>query len=110
MWSQDNPRGYLKTAAVLQVYIDQAISCDLFYNPKEIMNEITGQIEMKIDVTEFLGDMILAQNWGIKTLYYCLINKQKLIDRLTSSPQIVSVITEQNTEPPEEEFCEGCTI
>jgi ribonucleotide reductase alpha subunit len=105
MWEQDSPIGYLKTVAVLQVYIDQAISSDMFYNPKEIQNPITGVIEFKIDVNEFLSHMILAQNWGIKTLYYCLINKQKVIDRLKNSEPM-------KDEPVlvEDEHCEGCTI
>lgn len=103
MWEQSSPQGYLKTIAVLQVYIDQAISCDLFYNPKEILNEVTKAIEFKIDVNEFLGDMILAMNWGVKTLYYCLINKQKVIDRLKNVEQLPEISYV-------EEVCEGCTI
>lgn len=108
MWKQESPRGYLKTAAVLQVYLDQAISCDTFYNPKEIINEISGLIEMKIDVNEAISDMILAQNWGIKTLYYCLVNKQKFIDRLKSEQFVVADEPQQVDDS--EEFCEGCTI
>lgn len=106
MWEQSSPRGYMKTVAACQVYIDQGISADVFYNPKEIQNPITGAIEFKIDVNEFLSDCIDFMNWGGKTQYYCLINKQKVIDRL-KNPTNPTVVVGENSG---EEYCEGCTI
>lgn len=109
MWEQESPVGYLKTVAVLQVYIDQGISADMFYNPKEIVNEITGEVEMKIDVTEFLSHHIMALNWGIKTLYYCLVNKQRLLNRMS---EVGNFKQPAPVETPlyDDEVCEGCTI
>lgn len=108
MWEQESPRGYLKTVAVLQVYIDQAISCDAFYNPKEVTDPNTNEVNMKVDVNEYLGDCIDFMNWGGKSMYYLLINKQRVMDRLKNvGTATVEVITEN---PDEEDFCEGCTL
>lgn len=104
MWEQESPRGYLKTVAVLQAYIDQGISADAFYNPKEIQNPITGAIEFKIDINEFLGDCIDFMNWGGKTQYYLLINKQRVIDRLKGVEQKVE------SETVDDYVCESCVL
>lgn len=105
MWEQDSPRGYLKTVATLQVYIDQGISADTFYNPKEIINPTSGAIEFKIDVNEYMTDSVDFMNWGGKTSYYLLINRQRVIDRLKSS--------NVDAAPPvldAEDYCESCTL
>ena len=55
---------YLKTVAVMQKYVDQSISTNTSYNPKN------GNIQM----SELLRDLILSYKLGIKTLYYCNTN------------------------------------
>ena len=103
MWAQESPIGYLKTMAVLQVYLDQGISIDMFYNPKE-----TETGEMKIDVNEVITAHILASNWGIKSLYYFLVNKQLVIDRLKVSYNQFDDST--NFEEIEDDYCESCVL
>ena len=69
MWAQTDCAGYLKTAAVLQAYVDQSISTNTFYNPAHFPAR-------KIPTTLIAKNLMLAHNWGIKTFYYSLINKQ----------------------------------
>ena len=69
MWDQPDCAGYLKTAAVLQVYVDQSISTNTFYNPAHFQDR-------KVPTTLIARNLMLAHHWGIKTFYYSLINKQ----------------------------------
>jgi ribonucleoside-diphosphate reductase alpha chain len=69
MWDQANCEGYIKTAAVLQVYVDQSISTNTFYNPAHFADR-------KVPTTLIARNLMLAHHWGIKTFYYSLINKQ----------------------------------
>ena len=69
MWAQTDCVGYLKTAAVLQAYVDQSISTNTFYNPAHFENR-------KVPTTLIARNLMLSHRWGIKTFYYSLINKQ----------------------------------
>ena len=69
MWEQSDCVGYLKTAAVLQAYVDQSISTNTFYNPAHYPGR-------KVPTTLIAKNLMLAHHWGIKTFYYSLINKQ----------------------------------
>ncbi len=68
MWEQKDCDGYLKTAAVLAVYVDQSISTNTFYNPANFP-------ERKVPTTLIAKNLMQAHRWGIKTFYYSLINK-----------------------------------
>jgi len=68
MWDQKDCDGYLKTAAVLAAYIDQSLSTNTFYNPAHFA-------EGKVPGTLIAKNLMLAYKWGIKTIYYSLINK-----------------------------------
>jgi ribonucleoside-diphosphate reductase alpha chain len=69
MWDQADCVGYLKTAAVLAAYVDQSISTNTFYSPHHFMDQ-------KIPSTLIAKNLMLAHHWGLKTMYYSLINKQ----------------------------------
>ena len=69
MWDQLDCVGYLKTSAVLAAYMDQSISTDTFYNPAHFPDR-------KVPTTLIAKNLMLAHKWGIKTLYYSLINKK----------------------------------
>lgn len=56
-------RGYLSHVAVMQKFVDQSISANTNYDPE-------NQEDGKIHIKEVLGDMIYAQHYGVKTLYY----------------------------------------
>jgi len=68
MWDQKDCDGYLKTAAVLAAYVDQAISVNTFYNPKHFPDR-------KVPTTLIAKNLMQAHYFGIKTFYYSLINK-----------------------------------
>jgi ribonucleoside-diphosphate reductase alpha chain len=68
MWDQTDCVGYIKTAAVLQAYVDQSISTNTFYNPAHYSDR-------KVPTTLIAKNLMQAQLWGAKTFYYSLINK-----------------------------------
>ena len=68
MWDQKDCDGYLKTAAVLQAYVDQSISTNTFYNPAHFHDR-------KVPTTLIAKNLMNFLYWGGKTFYYSLINK-----------------------------------
>jgi ribonucleotide reductase alpha subunit len=69
MWDQTDCLGYLKTAAVLQAYIDQSISTNTFYSPAHFPDR-------KVPATLIAKNLMLGHYYGLKTFYYSLISKQ----------------------------------
>jgi ribonucleoside-diphosphate reductase alpha chain len=56
-WDTDySNKAYINLVAVIQKFIDQSISADLYYNP--------------IEYKELVGDIFYAYKMGLKTLYY----------------------------------------
>lgn len=105
LWEQPDCIEYIKTTAVLQVYVDQGISSDTFYSQKHFA-------EGKIPVTLVIKNLMLAHKWGLKSHYYHLVDKQgaagllkteALAERLLefAPSDLVSV---------EEEGCEACVL
>jgi ribonucleoside-diphosphate reductase alpha chain len=68
MWDQTDCVGYLKTACVLGAYVDQSLSTNTFYNPAHFEGG-------KVPGTLIAKNLMLAYKWGLKTVYYSLINK-----------------------------------
>jgi ribonucleoside-diphosphate reductase alpha chain len=68
MWDQKDCVDYLKTSAVLAAYIDQSLSTNTFYNPAHFAGA-------KVPGTLIAKNLMLAYKWGLKTIYYSLINK-----------------------------------
>jgi ribonucleoside-diphosphate reductase alpha chain len=96
MWDQTDCEGYLKTAAVLQAYVDQSISTNTFYNPAHFPDK-------KVPTTLIAKNLMNFLYWGGKTLYYSLINKagSKVQD---DAPTVVTI------EEYEDEDCESCKL
>ena len=63
LWDQKSPEGYLKIMAVLQKFIDQAISVNTSYNPRYYEDE-------KIPMSEMIKHILMHYKYGGKTLYY----------------------------------------
>jgi ribonucleoside-diphosphate reductase alpha chain len=63
LWDQKSPEGYLKIMAVLQKFIDQAISVNTSYNPIHYEDG-------KIPMSEMLKHVMMHYKYGGKTLYY----------------------------------------
>jgi ribonucleoside-diphosphate reductase alpha chain len=102
MWDQTDCVDYLKTAAVLAAYIDQSLSTNTFYSPKHFKDG-------KIPGTLIAKNLMLAYRWGIKTVYYSLIDKVGSKHILnTQSDRLVS--TEPVTIYEDEENCEACKL
>ena len=63
LWDDNNNQGFLKIVAIIQKFMDQAISTNTRYNPAALPN---GKVPMKM----MLQELMLAYKWGVKTLYY----------------------------------------
>lgn len=63
LWNQKSPTGYLMICAVLQKFVDQAISVNTSYNPNLYSDK-------ELPMSELLRDMLMAYKYGLKTLYY----------------------------------------
>jgi ribonucleoside-diphosphate reductase alpha chain len=110
MWDQTDCVDYLKTAAVLAAYIDQSLSTNTFYNPAHFS-------EGKVPGTLVAKNLMLAYKWGLKTIYYSLINKVGAkvsvtgTTHINGSDQTVPLL---NGEPitiyADDEDCEACKL
>jgi ribonucleoside-diphosphate reductase alpha chain len=104
MWDQIDCLDYLKTAAVLGVYIDQSISTNTFYNPA---NYEGG----KIPATLIAKNLMLYNYWGGKTLYYSLVNKVGAKAALKSEDNNVIPFTPSiELEIEDDSSCESCKL
>lgn len=113
LWEQKDCIDYIKTVAVLQVYVDQGISSDTFYSPKHFP-------EGKIPVTLVLKNLMLAHKWGLKSHYYALVDKQGAAELLKKNSeddkqdQLDNQPTDDHaqgaTTEPDEEYCESCVL
>jgi ribonucleoside-diphosphate reductase alpha chain len=101
MWDQTDCVGYLKTAAVLAAYIDQSLSTNTFYNPAHFEGG-------KVPGTLIAKNLMLAYRWGIKTIYYSLINKVGAKVSVTATNNDSIVIVESLVE--DEGECESCKL
>ncbi|NBO27823.1 MAG: ribonucleoside-diphosphate reductase subunit alpha [Synechococcaceae bacterium WB6_1A_059] len=97
MWEQKDCVGYLKTAAVLAAYIDQSLSTNTFYNPAYFSGG-------KVPATLIAKNLILSYKWGIKTIYYSLINKVGAKSEISTATNNLEVLEDN------EENCEGCVL
>jgi ribonucleoside-diphosphate reductase alpha chain len=100
MWDQTDCEGYLKTAAVLQVYVDQSISTNTFYNPAHFSDK-------KVPTTLIAKNLMNFLYWGGKTLYYSLINKagSKVQDDV---PTVITL--KEDTYAYDDADCESCKL
>jgi ribonucleoside-diphosphate reductase alpha chain len=98
LWDQKSPIGYLKICAILQKYIDQAISVNSSYNPKFYPEE-------KIPLSELLQHLLLFYKWGGKNLYYFNTNDsagEVDVNRVMNVDNSIGII--------EEDECSACKI
>ena len=98
MWDQTDCIGYLKTAAVLQAYVDQSISTNTFYNPAHYGDR-------KVSTTLIVKNLMLGHYYGLKTFYYSLINKAGSKADVEELPTMLEPINFD-----EESDCESCKL
>lgn len=63
LWAQENNAGYLAQVAIMQKFVDQAISANTSYQPERYNDR-------KVPMQLLLGDLLTAYKLGLKTLYY----------------------------------------
>jgi ribonucleoside-diphosphate reductase alpha chain len=94
---QRSCENYLKTAAVLQAYVDQGISTNTFDSAKWFKDGM-------IDITEYIGLIMKAQRWGLKTLYYHIPDKEGAKVNIEDDGQPLV------DDDIEHEVCESCVL
>ena len=102
MWDQKDCDAYLKTSAVLAAYIDQSLSTNTFYNPAHFPGG-------KVPGTLIAKNLMLAYKWGIKTIYYSLINKVGAKLSVTAT-QSMPVLSSEPITVYEDDDCEACKL
>jgi len=103
MWEQKDCDAYLKTAAVLQAYVDQSISTNTFYNPAHFPGR-------KVPTTLIAKNLMQSQLWGIKTFYYSLINKQGSKVQEETPVDTSNVISLNFNSMEDDADCEACKL
>ena len=99
MWEQKDCVGYLKTASVLAVYVDQAISVNTFYSPRHFADR-------KVPTTLIAKNLMMGHIWGLKSFYYSLIEKAGSKAQEEVPPSMLDPIDFDD----EEESCESCKL
>jgi len=111
MWDQTDCIGYLKTACVLGAYVDQSLSTNTFYNPAHFEGG-------KVPGTLIAKNLMLAYKWGLKTVYYSLINKVGAKANVTNTNAVVNGINGHAINAADnvllytelEDDCEACKL
>lgn len=63
LWQQPNNKGYLQLVAIMQKFVDQAISANTSYQPEQFP-------ERKVPMQLLMQDLLTSYKLGLKTLYY----------------------------------------
>ncbi len=100
LWEMKDMKGIIFMMAVIQKFTCQSGSWNLSYNPAHYTN---GEIPMSIMV----GDLLLANQMGLKTLYYHN-NRDASDDTVVedAKPAVEEVVEVK----AEEEACDACSI
>lgn len=94
LWDSKNPKGYLRIMAVLQKWMDQAISVNTSYNPCYYEDN-------KIPMSELMTDMLEFYKYGGRQLYY--FNTFDGAGELEDLPEL-------EVEEIDDEDCDSCKI
>lgn len=101
LWEMTSMEGIIKLMAVLQKFTCQSISTNLSYNPAHYEN---GEIPM----TVMVGDLLMANYYGIKTLYYH--NTRDASDDTKVEDAVVEPKYAEPEAKVEEDVCDACSI
>ncbi len=107
LWEQKDCIDYIKTVAVLQVYVDQGISSDTFYSSRHFKDG-------KVPITLIAKNLMLAHKWGLKSHYYDLREKQASMDATKTAESTESQPNPASHAPSvqlsDEDDCEACKL
>jgi ribonucleoside-diphosphate reductase alpha chain len=102
LWDMPNNDGYIKVAAVIQKFFDQAISGNWSYNPENYPDN-------EVPVSIMANDLLTTYKYGWKTSYYQnTYDAKKDGDEEPSIENVDNLINELLES--EEEDCESCKI
>jgi ribonucleoside-diphosphate reductase alpha chain len=102
LWDMPNNDGYIKVAAVIQKFFDQAISGNWSYNPENYPDN-------EVPVSIMANDLLTTYKYGWKTSYYQnTYDAKKDGDEEPTTENVDNLITELLES--EEEDCESCKI
>ena len=101
LWEMRSMEGIIKMMAVLQKFTCQSISTNLSYNPAHYEN---GEIPM----TVMVGDLLMANYYGLKTLYYH--NNRDASDDTKVEDAIAIEVAPVEEAKAEEDVCDACSI
>lgn len=96
LWDMPNNDGYLKIVAIMQKYMDQAISVNLNYNP----DFFDGN---KIPLSIMMRDVLTFYKYGGKNLYYSNTKDGAGEIKETQEEKITDLVVEEND-------CESCKL
>mgnify|MGYP001941404950 CR=1 FL=1 len=107
LWDMPDMNGVITMMAVIQKFTCQSISTNLSYNPANYEN---GEIPMSV----LLGDLLKANYYGLKTLYYHNTRDGSDDDVTddTAKEKLVQIINDQAVPlaAEEPESCDACSI
>lgn len=101
LWDMPNNLGYIHIVAVMQKFIDQAISANGSYNPENYPNN-------EVSVTDIAQDVLKCYKYGVKTLYYHNTNDMKTDEDEETKTDLQSLIEDLTN--ADENDCESCKI
>ncbi len=108
LWDLKDMNGYLNIMAVIQKFMDQAISTNTSYNPQHYDNA-------EVPATVLIGDLLKSYSLGIKTLYYQNTydgkgDEEVEVNEIHAEPSVVGGLTAGDLLELDEEECETCSI
>jgi ribonucleoside-diphosphate reductase alpha chain len=80
LWDIPDNNGYIELVAIMQIFICQAISANLNYDPSKYANE---NVPLKV----ILGHMLKMAKLGCKTRYYC--NTRDNVQKVKTAEPVV---------------------
>ena len=100
--------GYLNIMAIIQKFMDQAISTNTSYNPQHYPNS-------EVPATTLIGDLLKSYSLGIKTLYYQNTydgkgDEEIEVNEIHAEPTSVGGLTAEQLLELDEETCDTCSI
>lgn len=100
LWQMPNNDGYLKLVAVMQKFVDQAISANTNYDPTKFP-------ENKVPMKQMIQDLLMAYKLGIKTLYYHNTRDNAKDTQQDLDTHSTPIKIPESLAVPEDDGCEG---
>lgn len=95
LWDQASPIGYLSVCAVLQKWVDQAISVNVSYNPQRYEDE-------RVPMSDLLEHLVWHYRYGGKNLYY--------MNTLDGAGEVVEREPETSVDDGDDATCDSCVL